>query len=165
MTFGERLAEYIAKSGLSQKQLAEKIGVTPTRLNYWVKDKREPDVFHIKALAKALEITGDELLGTENDENEQNGNLEFTQAEIDLMIAIRDLDAPGKATVLAVLESQQQRIRDYGPLGRKITDMIPGRRIPLIQGTDEADIQINYQAKREREELEVKNVIPPIDAP
>lgn len=65
MTFGERLSMYIAKAGTTQKQLAEAIGVTPTRLNYWVKDKREPDVFYIKALAKALGVTGDDLLGTE----------------------------------------------------------------------------------------------------
>ena len=65
MTFGERLSMYIAKAGTSQKQLAEAIGVTPTRLNYWVKDKREPDVFYIKALAQALGVTGDDLLGTE----------------------------------------------------------------------------------------------------
>lgn len=64
MTFGERLAYFISDAGMTQKQVAEAIGVTPTRLNYWVKDKREPDVFHIKALANALGITGDELLGT-----------------------------------------------------------------------------------------------------
>ena len=115
MTFGERLANYISRSGMSQKQLADKIGVTPTRLNYWVKDKREPDVFHIKALAKALGITGDELLGTEDVENEQNCNVQFTAAEIAQMISIRNLDIPGKAAVQAVLESQQQRIREYGP--------------------------------------------------
>ena len=63
MTFGERLLLYINRSGMSQKELAEKVGITPTRLNYWVKDKREPDVFHIKSLAKSLGVTGDQLLG------------------------------------------------------------------------------------------------------
>ena len=66
MTFGERLAMYIERAGMKQKDLAEAIGVTPTRLNYWVKDKREPDVFHIKALAQALGVTGDDLLDTAN---------------------------------------------------------------------------------------------------
>ena len=64
MTLGERLLMFINKANMSQKQLAEAIGVTPTRLNYRVKDKREPDVYHIKQLAKALGITGDDLLGT-----------------------------------------------------------------------------------------------------
>ena len=70
MTFGERLAMYIEKAGMSQKQLAEAIEVTPTRLNYWVKDKREPDVFYIKALAKALGVTGDDLLGTHHEQSD-----------------------------------------------------------------------------------------------
>lgn len=72
MTFGERLSMYIAQAGTSQKQLAEAIGVTPTRLNYWVKDKREPDVFYIKALAKALGVTGDDLLGTEIEKSDSH---------------------------------------------------------------------------------------------
>lgn len=64
MTFGERLAYYIKDAGMTQKQVAEAIGITPTRLNYWVKDKREPDVFYIKALANVIGVSGDELLGT-----------------------------------------------------------------------------------------------------
>lgn len=63
MTFGERIVFYRKKAGLSQKALAELIDVTPTRLNYWEKDKREPDIKMINALCVALNVEGDVLLG------------------------------------------------------------------------------------------------------
>ena len=47
-TFGKRLVSARNKLNLSQKDLAEKLGITPTRLNYYEKDKREPDISMIK---------------------------------------------------------------------------------------------------------------------
>lgn len=63
MTFGERLYECMQQAGYSQKQLAEKINITPTRLNYWIKDKRQPDIPWIRALADALNVSTDYLIG------------------------------------------------------------------------------------------------------
>lgn len=63
MTFGERLYACMQQAGYSQKQLAEKIDVTPTRLNYWIKDKRQPDIPWIRALSAALNVSTDYLIG------------------------------------------------------------------------------------------------------
>ena len=38
-SFAERLINAREKKNLTQKQLAEKLGITPTRLNYWEKAK------------------------------------------------------------------------------------------------------------------------------
>ena len=70
MTFGERVLKYMKEAGLNQRQLAERIGVTPTRLNYWIKDKREPEVYYIKELARVLGVSGDALIGTEEPQSE-----------------------------------------------------------------------------------------------
>ncbi len=64
MSFPERLVERRESLGISQKELASRLNITPTRLNYWEKGKREPDVFYIKAIAKELDVTGDWLLET-----------------------------------------------------------------------------------------------------
>lgn len=64
MSFPERLVERRKSLGISQKELAARLNITPTRLNYWGKGKREPDVFYIKAIAKELGVTGDWLLET-----------------------------------------------------------------------------------------------------
>ena len=63
MTFGERIVFYRSKKNINQKQLAQILNITPTRLNYWEKDKRQPDVAMIKALSEALEVSPDVLIG------------------------------------------------------------------------------------------------------
>ena len=65
MTFGERIVYFREKRNLSQKALADILGITANRLYYYEKDKRQPDVAMIKDIAKALSISGDDLLGTE----------------------------------------------------------------------------------------------------
>lgn len=114
MTFGERLFMYMKRANMTQKRLAEILDITPARLNYWVKDKREPEVYYIKALAEALNVSGDDLLGIEG----QKQNYDLSKSELDLLEAYRKLDAPGKAVVQVVLETQQQRIREYGPAAK-----------------------------------------------
>lgn len=74
MTFGERIVFYRGKKKINQKQLAKILGITPTRLNYWEKDKRQPDVSMIKAISDALEVSPDILIGNAPDESEQIKN-------------------------------------------------------------------------------------------
>lgn len=64
MNFGERLKTARLNAGYTQEQLANKIGVAKSTLTGYEKGNREPDVFKIKALAAALNVTGDYLLGT-----------------------------------------------------------------------------------------------------
>ena len=68
MTFGEKLVFYRNKKGLSQKELAEELEITPTRLNYWEKGKREPDIEMIRALAQALDVSANILIGINDHE-------------------------------------------------------------------------------------------------
>ena len=74
MTFGERIVFYRGKKNINQKQLAQILGITPTRLNYWEKDKRQPDVAMIKAISEALDVSPDILIGNALDEFEQTKN-------------------------------------------------------------------------------------------
>ena len=64
-TFGERLVAARKKKNITQKHLSEILNITPTRLNYWEKDKRKPDIEMIKQIANALDVQTDELLGVE----------------------------------------------------------------------------------------------------
>ncbi len=95
LTFGQRLIYYRKQANLLQKELAERAGLTPTALNYYEKDKREPDVAKIKALSEALGISGSELLGISNvakicsDQLEDKNNLNLTTHEVDLVESYR----------------------------------------------------------------------------
>ena len=59
---GERLRRLRKKSGLSQEQLAEKIGVHNNTISRWETEIDTPKTLHIKALAKALGVSEADLL-------------------------------------------------------------------------------------------------------
>ena len=64
MEFGERLRMFREKAGLTQEELAERVGVAKSTITGYEKGNRSPDIPKIKKLAWALGITGDELLDT-----------------------------------------------------------------------------------------------------
>ena len=60
--FGARLKALRKKAGLTQSQLADKIGVSLLTLFRWEKNERQPRVEDVKALAKALGVSEADLL-------------------------------------------------------------------------------------------------------
>lgn len=63
--FNENLKEARLKSGLSQKDLSENIGVAKSTYSLYESGKREPNVDTIKKIASALNVSADMLLGLE----------------------------------------------------------------------------------------------------
>ncbi len=61
--FCENLKSARIKKGMTQEQVASAVGVAVTTYSNWELGKREPNVLKIKALAKVLGVTGNELLG------------------------------------------------------------------------------------------------------
>ena len=49
--FGENLKYYIERKGITQKELAEVVGVAPSTLNDWIKAKKYPRMNRIEILA------------------------------------------------------------------------------------------------------------------
>lgn len=66
MTFGEKLKDARKKSGLSQEELAERIGVSRAAIAKWETDKGLPDIENLKAIAGLLDVSIDYLLDDEN---------------------------------------------------------------------------------------------------
>ena len=64
--FHEILKEARINAGLTQSQLAKKIGVAKSTYCNWEQGTREPNVLKLKAIAKALGVTSDYLLGMED---------------------------------------------------------------------------------------------------
>ena len=61
--FYENLKRAREKSGLNQKDVAEKIGVAKSTYSLYESGNREPGVPVIKKLSKILNVSADELLG------------------------------------------------------------------------------------------------------
>ena len=61
---GERIAFYLSRSEMTQKDLAQRAGVTEAAVSRYIKGIREPRAITIGALAKALGVTTNDLMGT-----------------------------------------------------------------------------------------------------
>lgn len=65
MTLSEKIIYYRRRAGLSQEQLAEKLGVSRQAVSKWETGEASPEVNKLRALADALGVTADELLSPE----------------------------------------------------------------------------------------------------
>jgi len=59
----ERLRQLRKENGLTQKELAEKIGVLNYRIYDWENGRSEPSLDDLVLLAQALDVSTDYLLG------------------------------------------------------------------------------------------------------
>lgn len=97
-TFGQRLIASRENHKLSQRELAEKLGITPTRLNYWEKDKREPAIEMIKAIAQVLDVDTNYLIG--HQPQNKNASLSLSETENQLIALHRQLNIEGQEKLL-----------------------------------------------------------------
>ena len=65
---GSRITETLQKRGMTQKELAGRIGVTEAVMSRYVSGDREPKPDVLANIATALHTTSDFLLGIENEE-------------------------------------------------------------------------------------------------
>lgn len=61
--FSQRLKELIKIEGITQKDLATKIGVSQSCVTFWIKGERQPIAENIYTIAKHFNVTSDYLLG------------------------------------------------------------------------------------------------------
>lgn len=121
MTFGERLVYYRELAGLKQKELAAALGITPTRLNYWEKDKREPDLQMFESICKVLHVEGDVLLGRKSEGASNNYKNAATPEEFESIIKkYRSLDPSGQETVKHVLNHEVKRMQTVRDLEKQL---------------------------------------------
>lgn len=65
--FNENLKDARERKGLSQKDVAEKIGVAKSTYSLYESGNREPNVQTIKKIADTLNVSADNLLGINED--------------------------------------------------------------------------------------------------
>ena len=63
-----KLAEIRKEKGMTQVELADKVGVGKSAVCHWEKDGILPTATNLKAIAKALDCTVDELLAEDEKE-------------------------------------------------------------------------------------------------
>ena len=66
VSFGTRLKQLRTQAGLTQSQLAEKIGITKSVISYYELSDRAPSAEMLIKIAKAFHVSTDYLLDLEN---------------------------------------------------------------------------------------------------
>ena len=72
-TFGTMIAALRKEHGMTQLELAEKMGVTDKAVSKWERDLSFPDVNSIPKLAEILNVTVDEIMHVKADTKENAG--------------------------------------------------------------------------------------------
>lgn len=99
MAFADRLKEARLIQGLTQEQLAEKVGVAKTTYTGYEKGNREPNVHTIAKLMESLNVDANYLW-----QDEADFSIELFPTEKELIEKYRALDERGKSMVDSVLE-------------------------------------------------------------
>jgi transcriptional regulator with XRE-family HTH domain len=94
--FAERLFAAREMRGLSQAELAKLANLQPAAIGHFERDRRKPSFANVRALAKALNVASDYLLGRSesmegattafrNEDKLSNADRDHIQMMIDLM--------------------------------------------------------------------------------
>ena len=113
MGFGGKLKVMRKQAGMSQERLAEKLGGSRQAVTKWEADAGIPDIENIMAISGLFDISIDELLGKEKQENKKSEYLFESITEYDIDEPKRyDMKFGGaKQLVLSGYDGEKIRIR------------------------------------------------------
>ncbi len=84
MTIGEVIKKYRRNQGLTQEQMATRLGVTAPAVNKWERGSTLPDVALLAPIARLLGITTDELLSFQEELTDEEISQYLSQLQKDL---------------------------------------------------------------------------------
>lgn len=85
----ERIKQAREAAGHSQTSLAEVMSITHQQIWRWESGKITPEAPKIALLAKTLNVSADYLLGLTDTPTRQTRESDFSQHEIDIIMALR----------------------------------------------------------------------------
>lgn len=106
---GRRVKAARAKAGLTQRELAERIGVTPSAVAQWELGSSDPGMRLLAALATVLEVSCDWLVIGRPTPGAEQGGTGLVAIEAGLVNEAREL---GVAIEAELTDRLRQRVRD-----------------------------------------------------
>lgn len=106
-TVGERITYIRAKNDISQRKLAQNLGISAGNLSSYENNKFKPAADTIISICKYFNVSADWLLlGQEHNEDlcTQKSEVNLTKKEIDIVEDIRKLPEGDKKIILSLIE-------------------------------------------------------------
>ncbi len=126
MTLGERIKQLRKENGMTQVDMAQKLGVTKGTVSTWETDSRVPGFETLNQMCDMFQRSLDYLMGRSDDAtppvrtDEELTELAISQVAEDLteyVVKYCRLDQYGRDAVEAVIRAEYNRCRDQGELG------------------------------------------------
>ena len=100
--FAKNLSKYLARSGRSQREMAEIVGVSPSTFNDWVNGRKYPRIDKIEFMANYFGILKSDLI---EDKKESSPNdLPITEGEKMLLSLFRKIPESDQEMVLQMIQ-------------------------------------------------------------
>lgn len=161
MAFNENLRVYRNQCGMTQKELGEKIGVTPVTIGNWERGVRQPSFEFLVKISDALDTSIDTLL--------DKAHRRASAIDIDIEGLVRKyklLDSHGKQVVNTICTLEFERVNPMHDsssrhIQREKQSFAPIdiRRLPLYASPSAAGINTPIE-NSDFEMLQVDNTVP-----
>ncbi len=89
-TFGQRFQRLRKEAGLTQEEVAEKVGITPQGVSKWENDLSSPDINILVKLAEILGVSVEELLGEEKEKTQVLQDYDYKKAVLKIIVIDED---------------------------------------------------------------------------
>lgn len=150
MAFKDRLKEARLNNGLTQEQVAERIGVAKSTFTGYEKGNSEPNMYTISQIMNVLKVDANFLWQDEMDA--LGGNpAQLKYNEMKHMEKYRSLDDPGRSHVDTVLQWEADRIGQIADLKSRSASI---KEYPSLVRDPDADY-LKPQAAHARTDIEV----------
>lgn len=116
LEMGNRIKKQRLRLQLTQKELSEKLGLTPKMISFYENNHRVPPADMIRKLSEIFNITSDYLLGIGDDETTGVNSFRITvnKTEKELLDKFRNLDKDYKNIILGeVLKCGKLQEHEY----------------------------------------------------
>ena len=103
--FARNLTTYLNRSGKSQREMAEIVGVSSSTFNEWLKAKKYPRIDKIEFLANYFGILKSDLIEEKEDKKISPDELGLTEGERDVLELFRAIPEDQQPVVLAMIRA------------------------------------------------------------
>lgn len=103
-TWQQNVKNALVHRGKQRQELADAIGVSPSRLSHWLSGRHEPNMDMLRRIAAALDMSFPEL--TEGDDR-----FISDATELEVIRLIRTIDDKDRATAIALIRAVLRTIK------------------------------------------------------
>ncbi len=123
MEIGKIISKLRNDRGLTQRDLAEILGVSNGAIGMWETQKREPDLDTVKKMTSFFNVTADYLIGNQQIPLDNSKIKQITAKEEKLLNGFRELSEDDQEEFIKILDIKLQKNHKARGIGVKSSEL------------------------------------------